>query len=1499
MPNGRQELLDRIKALQERLDNTLAEIRSFKLADVVEAAPSPLERMGATPSSIGHIETRDPESFLYERHQTPSVPAPGRPVEASQSRRDQARRQHIGTTGALGLANRLGQDFTTAAGAMPVQGSLWAAGHIPGPIGEIAGRGAEAIGERRSEMRQAREEVAPEFSTGENIANELSVVGGHLGMMALAPGGSTLLGTSRAQAAGAGLRPALTRIAQTGVAEAGRGAATEAALSIGEGADIEEINRRTQIGGAFGAAIGPVIGAAGEAVRLRNRIATAARKLEETNARIRQVREGTGVRHIDDATEITAPSSRSRAEYGEGIEVEANLAAAKRRSRQPSALERRADTRQGWVDADQGGAVAQTARQGRQSAQSRIQDARRARFAGGRQEAVVPRAERLAREEDVARRQGSVAAENAARLEAAQGGRRQVQREADDLVEEIGEVAVRGERRSELPAGLRGVFDRVNVQRGATGTAVIEPIAGAGVGAAAGGIQGGRDSDGNLWRDIAIGGLAGAGIVAGGRKVVGRIAAKRTAIRNAKLPEASRRIAAHIGTGEQASRFPSVAELYRNLVRSQKAVESAEHTLSGGRAVRSIDSPTVAAELSTGSARRAEGALTLGVPRWTPDGNIGFAGESLEDILAPLGGRVDDFERYEAAARTLEVGSGGRNIETGISLADAKFEVTNASPIVRKAHERAVEFRRGILEYWRDAGGISQEAYDAMIELGAHYVPLNRIFEGRDPILKAGRIGQVAQDVKGLFGSKRRVVGSLESTIDQTNRLIRNADQNRVGLRLVEMAEANPEAAAGLIMRVENPLPRVASGKSKLLQEGAARRGISMTDETAAELTAGLADLSRTENKTLTVADDIIRVWRNGKQEHWRVAPALAKGIRGMSPDKIGWLTRLMGAPASGLKTGVTLHPAFQAVNFVRDTLTAAIQSQYGKTLASRAVGGGIGGALGATIAPEGNKLEGAIAGGAAGAFTGIESFRGLYHSMKATWLGKASKEYNDFVLGGGGFSSYRGSRAKTIRQQRRALLPQSAARGLADRAGGAAVGATAGAVTGDEGDRLKRAGIGGVVGFATGVTHPVEALKRMAAPFEEAARMGEFLRARESGRNVMESVIASKKVSVDFQQMGASMGALSHMAAFLNPAVQSMDTMMRIAARPVTKTRSALREGATVGQAARVAAGEAASVYGTAMGAIAIPSMLLWAANKDDQQINDLRKTQSGLIYWFYRTPDGGIGKIPKPFVWGQLFGTGVESALDAFLQQDPDAARRFAEGVREQSVFQVLPTIAQITRDQWKNEDGFFGTPIVPPGLEGQVEPRLQSRPGTGTVARMIGDRYNLSPARLESIWQDISGTLGKDALKLFDRAVEKLTGVEDRGMPTLPKDNVLWGRFMARYPTTSVEPMQTFYDDHHEMSVFANSLAELKKTNPRGAIEMMRGREIDIALVPYYEAARQKIAELRADMEFIRQQPVSVMPKDEKQRIIDALTAGTIETARNVNATVRRIRQPGGTR
>lgn len=410
------------------------------------------------------------------------------------------------------------------------------------------------------------------------------------------------------------------------------------------------------------------------------------------------------------------------------------------------------------------------------------------------------------------------------------------------------------------------------------------------------------------------------------------------------------------------------------------------------------------------------------------------------------------------------------------------------------------------------------------------------------------------------------------------------------------------------------------------------------------------------------------------------------------------------------------------------------------------------------------------------------------------------------------------------------------------------------------------------------------EAYASMLQPIADAGRFGAYLHERGRGADVIEAIFRAKKAGANFTNRGDStaLQALNRMTLFLNPAIQSMDA-----------SRYAFMRD-KFGYIARGIAG------------ITIPSMLLWAAYRDDEEINQLRSTEYGNKFWWFRT-NGQIMKVPKPIFDGQVFGTIAEQWLDKQYREDPLATRKWVESMANDAAVNLLPFIGVVPVALMTNKIiGLDGT-ITPRGTEG-LDPQYQARPNTTTIARLASqataplaraldtkftDRL-LSPAGFDFVVQQYLGGLGSELSRALSTAVDAVGGADLPPKEELPFVRSVFGN----YPSMGVQAINEFYTFAERSDRAAQTANYLAQTHPEQLADYMTERLPDISTAKLYAETRKELADARKAIEDIRQAPRDVMSDAEKRELTQILMRHMIEITRNANEAAALIRNATAT-
>lgn len=781
----------------------------------------------------------------------------------------------------------------------------------------------------------------------------------------------------------------------------------------------------------------------------------------------------------------------------------------------------------------------------------------------------------------------------------------------------------------------------------------------------------------------------------------------------------------------------------------------------------------------------------------------------LKEILAPLanseyekGGALD---RYLLARRVLDEGVQNKINENlnrpiprqtvPLSVSDATQIVANAADHIKVAGDQITGYMNAVKEYGVKNGVINQEALNLLDSQNPNYIPLKREVERI--------IDPALKPIDNTFGPGKVIQKLFGSGRDVLSPIDNVRDFTTTVMRT---ADRNAIGHELLNATLENPIAAEAMGVRRItgadkfsnpeFYKQADRFKETLLNEHGVDITDRQAQqLIGQFGKNFDPNTNVLTVQTKEGMQRLQLNSQLAKTYQSLAPKQLNFLQNMLAIPARTLRTGTVAALDFSGVNLIRDSFDAALQSEHGFKWGQDNI---------------------------------VSLFPRLAESFKNTGRGfvssiKKDQTFSDFRSAGGDYGDVAriGNRYGNVFEDVRPMT---------------------------KGEVVKNV-----------VMHPIDALKELTRPFEEAARLGEFISNQEHGATLQESALTARRVTTDFAQQGASMQALNQMTAFLNPAIQSLDRNYQVAmSNPV-------------------------GLAGKGLALISIPSALLWWANKDDKEINDLRKTPAGATYWFVRTGDEVI-RIPKPFLYGQVFGTTFEKGLDKAFSKDPQAVSSLMSSLVDQATFNIIPNGISIPLQMKLNKDIYTGGDIIPPSLK-NVDPQTQVTLGTSQLAQHVSKylynasagAINVSPIQLDWLAKNTGGNVAKDIISATGEKSEFA-------------DYPFLRRFIAKYPTMNVEPIHTFYDNFNKFSGVVKTVDKMA-TSSRSAEDINKFLEAHANEYTYagiYAEAQKQLRDLQKTIWQVHTMPG--MEEKEKQKYIKELTVSAIEIARGVNQAVQ---------
>ena len=411
-------------------------------------------------------------------------------------------------------------------------------------------------------------------------------------------------------------------------------------------------------------------------------------------------------------------------------------------------------------------------------------------------------------------------------------------------------------------------------------------------------------------------------------------------------------------------------------------------------------------------------------------------------------------------------------------------------------------------------------------------------------------------------------------------------------------------------------------------------------------------------------------------------------------------------------------------------------------------------------------------------------------------------------------------------------------------------------------------------------VSKPVDFMRVAAELSEQAPRLAEFKKVSQGaagGAKLTEAGFAAREITLDFQRVGAKVSALNSITAFMNVSIQGLD-----------KTARAFKDNPKATTAKSLA-------Y------LTVPSLLLWAAQKDDPRYQEIPRWQKDL-FWIVLT-DNQVYRIPKPMELGIVFGSLPERMMEAYFTDDPNGFKDFQKTLFEGITPSMVPDIATPVIEQYFNKSFFTGSDIVPHNLK-DVFPEYQFVEYTSESAKTLGkfvahfnkDTGFASPLVLENYVRSWGGSLGSYALQTTDLMLEK-AGVfpKDIGPAPTLSDIPFVKAFAVRFPSAQATSIQDFYDNYDKANRVIKSIKHLAKQGDFENLQKELNLEQNQQYIIHLDGIKQGLSNQR---EII--QKIYIMPdmnRDEKRQLIDSLYMQMIESAKMGNLLMNELRKSTG--
>ncbi|MDD4984089.1 MAG: hypothetical protein PHH82_04615, partial [Candidatus ainarchaeum sp.] len=354
-----------------------------------------------------------------------------------------------------------------------------------------------------------------------------------------------------------------------------------------------------------------------------------------------------------------------------------------------------------------------------------------------------------------------------------------------------------------------------------------------------------------------------------------------------------------------------------------------------------------------------------------------------------------------------------------------------------------------------------------------------------------------------------------------------------------------------------------------------------------------------------------------------------------------------------------------------------------------------------------------------------------------------------------------------------------------------------------------------------------------------------------------VEAGFESREATVDFGVRGSKTKDLNQVVAFLNAGVQGADRGIRaIKNHPVEVTIKNLISST-------------------------IPSMLLYLYNRNDPEYKEKARWEKDLFYLIKVPGSDTYVRIPKPYMYGQVFGSLTERFLEYLDTKDPEAFDQYAQSLVDSMIptqgdpaSGLLATAIKPIIENAANYSFFRQRKLLPEGVE-QLEPSEQYGRYTSETAKLLGKTVSYSPTKIENLLQGYLGGSSRYATGAGDYLINSIKKAAGEQVPEKPKD-------ISRYPllygvtsrtgtmTGQAESVKKFYENRDKFVSVKETYDKLSKQGKNKEAKKLAQKNPNLKLAKNFVSTARKMSEINKRIDLIRLS-TKLSAEDKKSKIM----------------------------
>ena len=400
--------------------------------------------------------------------------------------------------------------------------------------------------------------------------------------------------------------------------------------------------------------------------------------------------------------------------------------------------------------------------------------------------------------------------------------------------------------------------------------------------------------------------------------------------------------------------------------------------------------------------------------------------------------------------------------------------------------------------------------------------------------------------------------------------------------------------------------------------------------------------------------------------------------------------------------------------------------------------------------------------------------------------------------------------------------------------------------------------------------TFGLQPLADFASATEQATRIGIYTASKRAGMSDLKAAQESRQGTADFMRSGSVGKVINRYVPFFNAAVQGTDKLIR----------AFKKNPKQVGTIAAMT---------ITMPSVLLAGYYLYGAPDDEREeyLNIPQWVRD--THWVYKV-GGNWHRIPKPFAPGYIFGTLPEKFMTWSHQNNNPVGKSIYEEVLAgmwmslspvSDATGLLPPPAKVGLEIATNWNFYRGQSIYPDYLD-DLEPELRASPYTSETARVLGEKFNVSPANVDAMLKGTFASSSKYITGAGDMVLGKVREFNDQpysARPTSDMDIPILGSFLVRPPVSgSSITGNTFYDLSQEVKIKSNSL---KSYSGQKAKKYRRENQFMFSQEGQVKRAAKKIAKLNKKRRQVRED--IRMSSDQKAKRLEQLDRQVYERAK----------------